>query len=401
MAIPSLTSSRARHHPAELPAVESSFPADHARAGLRARVPIAGANGEVGAGSVKHHIRRAGPSWTMSAATVRAAASRTSDPDKRRQFLNGSDALVAALSGLRRIYSGPEAARQQVGKRGFSTQQLHPLTGADLAHWRRGDGTSFLPPGCEESARNPGVFLHPNGLAFSVSENTRRTARGNTTDLQLTFAGTTAGLNPATSSAERALGNLGAFFQQWRHNIPAHLGKETAVHEAAEDLLGATQEQIRLQGMALRPRYGKVTLVGHSLGANAALHASAVRASRDGITPVIAIDSPGVRYSPQTLAHLTTLGRKTGRTAEQLLTDAHVHIYGEGDPVVDSAHLPLSGADVHKPIATTFELPDTENRSALDNLHQHNIFDDTVFDASFNPVISLAIGRTLQPRRFR
>jgi hypothetical protein len=56
---------------------------------------------------------------------------------------------------------------------------------------------------------------------------------------------------------------------------------------------------------------------------------------------------------------------------------------------------------VHKPIATTFELPDTENRSALDNLHQHNIFDDTVFDAPFNPVISLAIGRTLQPRRFR
>ena len=250
---------------------------------------------------------------------------------------------------------------------------------ADTTPQRQSEFNHFDLSRLRESARNPGVFLHPNGLAFSVSENTRRTARGDTTDLQLTFAGTTAGLNPATSSAERALGNLGAFFQQWRHNIPAHLGKETAVHEAAEDLLGATQEQIRLQGMALRPRYGKVTLVGHSLGANAALHASAVRASRDGITPVIAIDSPGVRYSPQTLAHLTTLGRKTGRTAEQLLTDAHVHIYGEGDPVVDSAHLPLSGADVHKPIATTFELPDTENRSALITFTS-TIFDDTVFD---------------------
>jgi predicted alpha/beta hydrolase family esterase len=336
----------------------------------------------------------------MSAAKVRAAASRIADPDERRQFLDGSDALVAALSGLRRIYSGPEAARRQVGTRGFSTRLL-PLTGADLAHWRRGDGTPYLPPGCEESAQNPGVFLHPSGLAFSVSENTRRTARGDTTDLQLTFAGTTAGLNPAASSAERALGNLGAFFRQWRHNIPAHLGRETAVHEAAEDLLGAMQEQIRLQGKAGRPRYGKVTLVGHSLGANAALHASAVHASRHDITPVIAIDSPGVKYSMRTLKQLTTLGQKTGRTAEQLLTDAHIHIYGEGDPVVDSAHLPLLGDEMHKPIATTFELPDTENRSALDNLHQHNIFDDTILNAQFNPAISRAIGQSLQSRGYR
>jgi hypothetical protein len=332
----------------------------------------------------------------MSAASVKAAASRIADAGKRRQFLDGSDALVAALSGLRRIYSGPEAARRQVGKRGFSTQGLQPLTGANLARWRRRDGTAFLPPGCEESAQNPGVFLHPSGLAFSVSE---RTGRDSGTDLQLTFAGTTAGLNPATSSARRAFDNIGAFLQQWRHNIPAHLGKETAVNEAAKDLLGAAQEQTRPQRKAGRPRYGKVTLVGHSLGANAALHASAELATADGIAPVIAIDSPAVRYSPETLARLTALGRKTGRTAEQLLTEAHIHIYGEGDPVVDSADLPLRGEDVRKPIATTFELPDTENRSALDNLHQHNIFDDTVFDARFNAAIPFAIGRSLESDR--
>jgi hypothetical protein len=337
----------------------------------------------------------------MSGARVKAAASRIADPDKRRQFLNGTDAMVAALSSLRQIYSGPGAARRQVGKRGFSTQGLQPLTGAELARWRRRDGTPFLPPGCEESAENPGVFLHPSGLVFSVSEQPQRTARGHSTNLQLTFAGTTAGLTPATNSFGRAIDNLGPFLQQWRHNIPAHLGKETEVNAAAKDLLGATQEQTRPHVKARRSRYDGVTLVGHSLGANAAISASAELPAPDGITPVIAVDSPAVRYSAETMARLAALGRKTGSTPEQLLKRAHIHIYGEGDPVVESADLPLRGDDVRKPIATTFELPDTENRNALGNLHKHNSFDDMVFDARFNEAIPLSIGQSLETRRAR
>jgi pimeloyl-ACP methyl ester carboxylesterase len=337
----------------------------------------------------------------MSAARVKTAASRIADPDKRRQFLNGTDAMVAALSNLRQIYSGPAAARQKIAKRGFSTRGLQPLTGAELAHWRRGNGGPFLPPDWEEPAVNPGILVHPSGLVEPVSPLTQQTARGKSTGLLLTFGGTTAGLTPATSSARRAVDNLGEFFAQWRNNYGAHRGQETAVDAAAKDLLGAALEQTRLKLNAGQRLNGGVLVAGHSLGGRAAILASAELATSAGITPVIAIDSPGVRYSAKTMARLETLGRKTGRTAEQVLRDAHIHIYGEGDPVVGSADLPMRGGDVVKPIAREFEMPDTENRNALANLRKHNSFDDMVLDARFNEAIPSAVGQSLDPRRAR
>jgi pimeloyl-ACP methyl ester carboxylesterase len=400
MAIPPIASKPAGRSLVQRPAAATGdFAGEGAKSVLRARGAVAGAGNRIDA--VRQPVARPGPAQAMTAARVKATASRIANPDKRRQFLNGSDALVAAIFSLSNIYSGPDSARSRLAKRGFPAQGLQPLTGAELTHWRRQDGTPFLPPGCEESPQNPGVFLHPSGLVFSLTKMKQRNVRDSSTNLLLTFGGTTGGLAPATSTAQRATDNYGPFIQQWVHNIGSHLGKETAINAAAKDLLGATQEQTRLQETQGQPSYGKVVVAGHSLGAAAGLHASAALAGPDGIGPMIAVDSPAVKYSAETMADLAKLGQRTGKTSEQVLKQAHIHIHGDDDPVVASAYLLPRGSNVEPPIARTFAIPRRGDLGGGSIFTRHNDFDEMILDARFNAAIPSAIGQSLEPRRQR